>query len=700
MLCLEGRTMSVDNLFNAASRGAASTLLSARFLEQAALRAALGPQRLVVQDEVAVYCRQSKEKGDYSIPRQMERGAEYSNRRLKKNPKYYYEDEGYTGETDDRPGFIQMMADVSLGRIKYIIMEDFDRFGRNFGVIGKPWELIKELGIEIYSIFKDKLLDDSDVALLTLAATNHQQSLKKRSRDGVDQALEDGKVVSRLPWGYVRDPYKRGVYRIDETLREAIVWMFKARSLGMSVVNIARELPSMTKNPKRLPAHKLTIANALKNPIYKGVYVFRETEARLRLGKKTMRVRDPSEWQTKFMPDLQIVGEALWEAAGATFKGRNKRVAGSLFLSCKIRCELCGQKFYMMSRNENEKERVIYGWCDLEKRDLNDGSTSPCKARMVVFNAANKVVLDAIRDVLAIEGMEEEYQALLNRDIERQRDAITMRQQYLQRRVVQLRAGIEEEEEKLKGKSPVARDLINERIAEKSAEWTQARSELASLPRLADRIVIEATRRASLLEVFDRAATKIDLNDRDLTADEKAERVVLRHLVDEVAISPIAGTRTVRAVVRLRLASVLGVELPTALPILPNVETTYYLHNHRYQNREEVWSAYEAKSHELSDDEWAATEERFGPVLGALKKAHEYGLRKLVNLLVFAASMSIRRQDLSKSGVENSIRGFKLMRQSYKSGLWEEIRSFLEEFSPHRRRTFNPDYPNVFLTAY
>lgn len=692
--------MPADNLFDAASRGATSAHFSARFLEQAERRAALGPQLLVVEDEVAVYCRRSKEKGNYSIPRQMERGAEYSGRRLKKDPKYYYEDEGYTGETDDRPGFISMMTDVSRGLIKYIIMEDFDRFGRNFGVVGKPWELIKELQIEVYSIFQDKLLDDSDVALLTLAATKHQQSLKSRSKDGVNQAFEDGKVVSALPWGFVRDPYKKGVYVVDETLRDAIVWMFKARSLGMSVPNIARELPSKTENPGRLPKSNGAIASALKKSIYKGVYVFRKTESRLKLGKKTRRVRYPSEWQTKFLPKLQIVGDEVWEAAGASFKGRNKRAAGFRFLSCKIRCELCGQSFHMVSRNDNEKEPVSYGWCDYENRQRKDGSTPVCKARMVSFNAANKVVLDAIREVLAVDGMEEEYESLLNQEMDRQRDAITKRETYLKRRVGELKIEVLEWVAKLNGVSGVARELIDEEIAEKSDEWNKARSELRGLPRLADRIVIEATRRASLFEVFDRVTKNIDLHDRDLTANEIAERAVFRHLVDEVSISPIVGTRSVKAVVKLSLASILGVELPAGLAILPTVESTYYLHNHRNQSKEEVLTAYEAKSHELSDEEWTATEERFGSRLGALKNAHEYGSRKLVNLLVFAASMSIRRKDLSSFGVENTIRGFKLMRQSYNSGLWDDLRAFLEEMSPHRRRTFNPAYPAVFLTWY
>ena len=67
----------------------------------------------------------------------------------------YYVDDGYTGTTFDRPGFQEMMKDISDGRINTIIVKDLSRLGRNSLEVGKYIE-------EIFPIYNIRIIAIND----------------------------------------------------------------------------------------------------------------------------------------------------------------------------------------------------------------------------------------------------------------------------------------------------------------------------------------------------------------------------------------------------------------------------------------------------------------------------------------------------------------------------------------------------------
>ena len=55
-----------------------------------------------------------------------------------------YSDDGYSGTTFDRPGFQEMIEDITRKKINCIIVKDLSRLGRNYLNVGNFTENILE----------------------------------------------------------------------------------------------------------------------------------------------------------------------------------------------------------------------------------------------------------------------------------------------------------------------------------------------------------------------------------------------------------------------------------------------------------------------------------------------------------------------------------------------------------------------------
>lgn len=79
----------------------------------------------------AIYCRQSFYKEDScSIDMQIERSKAFCISQGRDYIVYNY-DKGYSGKDTDRPGFRQMMKDMTTGKINFVVVYKLDRISRN-----------------------------------------------------------------------------------------------------------------------------------------------------------------------------------------------------------------------------------------------------------------------------------------------------------------------------------------------------------------------------------------------------------------------------------------------------------------------------------------------------------------------------------------------------------------------------------------
>lgn len=668
-------------------------LLSARYLANAEMRAKMGPQRLKLARATVAYCRRSKEVENLSIDRQKERAAAYAKVHLNDDIARFYVDEGITGETAVRPDFEQMMKDAQAGLFDVIVVEDVDRVGRSFGVIGNSWDIFKELGIKLHTVFKGGEVSNVDIAFKTLAATEHQVALRDRSRDGVDRAISEGRVVGALPFGYVRHPYKKGVFQIDEAMRPCIEWMYEARLQGMSVFAILRGLHEMAPpNSNKLPSSISQIARTFKNTIYKGVFTFRKCEVRKKNGKRWYNNRPPSEWRKTFVPHMKIVDEDKWNRVYDSFRGVSQKQRGIRFLSEKVFCGECGLRMrYGSTYRSNHNFECFYA-----RKQYKLGQTGSCPMGSVVAAPVHEAVLRSIRETLSGEWQEEEYQNILDQELDEQRKAIEKRRGELEVRRDALKENIKLVADKMSLAS-IPKEIAEEEIRNAAHDWREAVFQLDTLPDLKKRLLIESTRRATLLEVFDRIVANVHLHERDLSTQERMERAVLRRLIVGVKLDRMPGTQSIRIVIELSNADLLGVRLPEGSAIPATKTFIGYVHRWGNSQSEEAISAYREGIYGLSDAEWEIVSSRFAGDLSEVSLPPELGIRELTNLLVFAGSISIRRRYLRTYRLVQSQWGMVALGRLIRSGLWKRIFDCLETNFASRRHSLNPDLAKFFL---
>lgn len=669
-----------------------NNLFSAAYLERAEALAKMGPQPLKLARRTVAYCRRSKEVENLSIDRQKERATNYARVHLNDEIAQFYVDEGITGETADRPGFEAMMKDAQAGLIDVIVVEDLDRVGRSWGVIGNSWDIFKELGIQLHTVFKGGQIGNVDIAFKALAATEHQSALRSRTRDGVDLAISQGRVVGLLPFGYVRDPYRKGVFQIDETARHCIEWAFEARVQGMSIYDILKGLREIAPDPTRLPKRVGQISRWLKNPMYKGVFTFRKTNQTLKGGKLTRRRRPPSEWKRIYIPHMQIIDPAKWEAAFESFKGVRQRQAGHHFLTGKVLCGSCG---LMMVHGNFSRGRQRVTCNSYQKAYAVQGDGSRCPMRSARVEVLCNSVIDAIREELKDNSLEREYQMLLDIEIEDQRKAIDQRRRDLEIRRDTLKEEINRVADTM-SLGAIPRQIAEERIGASAERWQEVNAQLERLPDLSKRLLIESSRRQGLLEVFDRIAPKAHDHDRDLNIQEKMERGVLRRLIDRVVVDRVPGASSYRIRIELSNADLMGVKLPEGSSV-PKTKTHIY-YGHRWRDHsDEILPAYHSRHYHLSDEEWEVIRSRFDKELAEIVPASEIEPRELMDLLVFAGSISLRRRSLREYGLVKSTKISMALGTFIYSGLWERVFDCLESNFPSRKRTLNRDFGRTFV---
>ena len=122
-----------------------------------------------------------------------------------------------SGRKDDRLEYRRMLAYVVEHGIGNVVVSCLDRFGRNpREILRLYWEL-EEHGIAVQSIKEDL---NEELMLLVRAWTAGQDSKRTSERviDALRKAAEKGKLVSKLPFGYikVRDGNGKHVEQVPE----------------------------------------------------------------------------------------------------------------------------------------------------------------------------------------------------------------------------------------------------------------------------------------------------------------------------------------------------------------------------------------------------------------------------------------------------------------------------------------------------
>jgi len=163
-----------------------------------------------------------------------------------------YIDDGYTELNFERPGFHEMMADITSGVINCVIIKDISRLGRNYIELGILLAVdFKRMKVRFISINNqyDSINDSDDLPgigliLQTVADNQASKDISKKVSSSISGKISCGEFVpssSSIPYGYLRDA-ENNTYAIDDETFMVVRKIYSMRADNSSISAIANYL--------------------------------------------------------------------------------------------------------------------------------------------------------------------------------------------------------------------------------------------------------------------------------------------------------------------------------------------------------------------------------------------------------------------------------------------------------------------------
>lgn len=193
-----------------------------------------------------------------------------------------YCDNGKTGKNYKRPEWNRMLSDIVKGKIDCVIVKDLSRLGRNYR---KTEEIMEEifpsLGVRLIAISNNydsaKAGPDSffDYTITNISNDLYSYDLGVKISGARQMQRQRGEFTGSLvPYGFWRDPLKKGHFLIHENTAETVRLIFHLMYEGNSYSSIARHLNLIgIPSPKGVLWNYVTIKNILQNRAYIGEMV-------------------------------------------------------------------------------------------------------------------------------------------------------------------------------------------------------------------------------------------------------------------------------------------------------------------------------------------------------------------------------------------------------------------------------------------
>lgn len=247
-----------------------------------------------------------------------------------------YKDYEYSGTNFKRPGFIEMMEDIRIGRINCIIVKDMSRFGREYLEISNYIEKVFPfLGVRFISIndnldTKDGIKSDKsyEIAIKNIFNDLYAKDISKKVKASKEVKMKQGSFIGAMaPYGYkVEIIDGKRVLVIDEKVADVVKLMFYLASQGKSNIQIARKLTTNYTTPYE---YKRTgkvfkdkedikqwdssyISKILSDEVYVGNLMQRVYSNRHDSSRKS-KFRDKDEWIVKKNTHEALVEKDLFE---------------------------------------------------------------------------------------------------------------------------------------------------------------------------------------------------------------------------------------------------------------------------------------------------------------------------------------------------------------------------------------------------
>jgi len=148
-----------------------------------------------------------------------------------------YVDPGFSGTTDQRPAFQQMISAALAGKFQVVIVYSFDRFARNIEDAVVYKSMLRREDVQIVSIIEP--MDNSPLSfifegIVDLFAAFYSINLSDKVKAGQRKVVEQGGWPYKVPTGYTKI---KGVVSVDQIMGPKISRAFREFATGRYVLD-------------------------------------------------------------------------------------------------------------------------------------------------------------------------------------------------------------------------------------------------------------------------------------------------------------------------------------------------------------------------------------------------------------------------------------------------------------------------------
>lgn len=159
-------------------------------------------------------------------------------------------DDGWSGKNFERPGVQEMIAQARQGKIQCIIVKDLSRFGRDHLIVGNYISRVFPfLGVRFIAIndgidsIRPGDIDSLETSFKAILYDLYSRDLSRKVRSAKEFRARRGDFLSPFaPFGYIKDPDKKGHLLIDPPAAEIVRRIFQLTIEGKRRMEIARIL--------------------------------------------------------------------------------------------------------------------------------------------------------------------------------------------------------------------------------------------------------------------------------------------------------------------------------------------------------------------------------------------------------------------------------------------------------------------------
>lgn len=347
----------------------------------------------------AIYARYSSDsQREESIDAQIRAITDYAEKNNIQIVKAYT-DEARSATMDNRPGFLQMVRDSSLGLFDLAIVHKLDRFARNRYDSAFYRRELKKNGVRIVSVTEN--LDGSPESIILESvlegmAEYYSKNLAREVMKGMrETAYQCKHTGGRPPLGYDVGPDRKYVINPMESRAVRLIFGMHADGAGYSEI-----LSRLKRDGHRTQTGRLfgknSLHDILKNEKYRGVYIFNRS-AKKKDGKRNHhRSKDNDEIIRIEGGMPRIIDDETWEKVRARMESKRKgaRSAKEVYLlSGLIFCGKCGGAMTGNRRRAGRNKDLYVSYeCSTRKR------TKGCDMRAINRDYVEGIVIDHLEE--------------------------------------------------------------------------------------------------------------------------------------------------------------------------------------------------------------------------------------------------------------------------------------------------------------